>query len=381
MPILDSLIVSNEVEFQSLATDWNRLAYLTDPSSVFLRHEWSDASWQWLNKDDWQLCVICVKRDGELIGICPLVRHRTVRARIGLIELKGLVVPDNQEFSLIADSANIGDVVTGMLNALKSSRICWDILSLESVPANLPTTTTLENMAPGFGYSIRVLKSYENPGINLEDDWEVYYGRRSRRLKKGNNLIRNRLKRDGKEVEILCFDRTSTEFDLESLLNTLTKLSASSWKASTGLTLDNPGPGAFLSRLSEHAISNSWFLVWLLTIDQEPAAMEYQLEFNGVISGLRADYDARFEGYSPGTLLNWRIIERLFDRDASYYALGPGSNPYKSRWVEGGRELGDIVIYGTSIRARALAMLEMHIKPLARRLLQKKGHPQSLDRS
>jgi len=372
MPILSSLIVSDEVEFQSLADDWNRLANHVDPYSVFLRHEWSDASWQWLKKDDCELCIICVQRDGELIGLCPLVCHRTVRAGIGLVELKGLAVPDTQEFSLIADPANIGDVVTGLMNTLKSSRVRWDIMSLETLPVNLPATKALEDTAPGFGFGVQVVKSHENPGISLEGGWEAYYARRSRRLKNGNNLIRNRLKRDNKEVEIRCFDFASEGFELQSLLEILTKLSASSWKASTGLTLDNPGPGAFLTRLSEHAVTNSWFLVWLVTIDQEPAAMEYQLEFNGIISGLRADYDAKFKDYSPGTLLNWRIIERLFDRDASYYALGPGSNPYKSRWSEEGRELRDIVLYGTSIRARGLHSLETRLKPLARRLLRKK---------
>jgi len=373
MPTIDSLIISDEDELQSLADDWNRLAKCADPKSVYLRHEWSDASWQWLKKEGCELRVICVQRDGELIGVCPLVRHRVIRAGISLIELKGLAVPDTQEFSLIADPKNVSDVVTGLMNTLKSGRVSWDIMSLATLPVDLPATQALEEMAPRFGLGVETLKSHENPGINLEGDWEAYYARRSRRLKKGNNLVRNRLKRDNKDVEIQCFDCSSEGLELQSLLKTLTKLSASSWKADTGLTLDNAGPGAFLTRLSEHAISNSWFLVWLLTIDQEPAAMEYQLEFNGVISGLRADYDAKFEDYSPGTLLNWRIIERLFDRDACYYALGPGSNPYKLRWVEEGRKLRDIVFYGTSIRARGLRTLEMRIKPILRRLFQKKA--------
>ena len=138
-------------------------------------------------------------------------------------------------------------------------------------------------------------------------------------MKKGNNLIVNRLKRDNKSVEIRCYDHAAADsYDLASLMKTLVSLSASSWKASTGLTLDQQGPGAFINRLSELAMRNAWLLVWVLTIDGEPAAMEYQLEFKGVVSGLRADYDSRFDGYSPGTLLNWRIIEQLFERDASF---------------------------------------------------------------
>ena len=171
-------------------------------------------------------------------------------------------------------------------------------------------------------------------------------------------------------MEIRCYDFAAAgDFELASLLRTLVSLSARSWKASTGLTLENEGPGAFITRLSEHAMRNSWLLVWVLTINGEPAAMEYQLEFNGVVSGLRADYDSRFDQYSPGTLLNWKIIEQLFERDASYYSLGPGSNQYKMRWAEEQHQLNTVVLYGTSIRGRTVHAVELYIRPLVRRVM------------
>ncbi len=98
--------------------------------------------------------------------------------------------------------------------------------------------------------------------------------------------------------------------------------------------------------------------------------MEYQLEFNGCVSGLRADYDSSFEKCAPGTLLNWKIIEQLFERDVSYYSLGPGSNQYKMRWAEEQHELSTVVAYGTSGRGRALHAIEMYIRPLARRIIK-----------
>lgn len=370
---LNSLIVSDEASFQSLFDDWNDLAHRTDKNSVFFRHEWHDASWQWLRDDGCELCVVCIRRDGVLIGLCPLVCRRIKRAGMQLRQLTALAVPDNQEFSLLADPVDVEDVAACLMDVLKSGAVRWDIMSLERLPTDLPATKILQRKASGSGYGVHALQKHDNPGISLRDDWDAYYGRRSRRLKKGNNLVRNRLQRDGKVVEIKCFDSRSEGFELQALIKTLTEISASSWKAGTGLTLDNPGPGTFLARLSELAMENSWFLVWLLTIDEEPAAMEYQLEFNGVISGLRADYDGRFHDYSPGTLLNWKIIERLFERGASYYALGPGSNPYKARWVEDARELVDIVIFGSSIRARGLRIVELHLKPFIKRILRKVG--------
>lgn len=103
------------------------------------------------------------------------------------------------------------------------------------------------------------------------------------------------------------------------------------------------------------------------------------MEFNSVVSGLRADFDDEYSDSSPGTLLNWRIIEQLFGRDASYYALGPGSNAYKARWVEESRELVDVVIYGNSLRANAVRTLQLYVKPFVKRILGKNGASSSED--
>jgi CelD/BcsL family acetyltransferase involved in cellulose biosynthesis len=367
MPTIEHLCISDEAGFQGLVDEWNRLAARTDPRSVFFRHEWFDAAWRWL-RDTCSLCIVCIRRDGELIGICPLLRRRSTRARIAMTELKFLTVPDTQECGLLADPSDLGDVVTGIMDYLSSGKIYWDIMRLEKLPADSSVLKVLADTAHRTGYKVQVSDGGDNPGVGLKDSWQAYYGRRSRRLKKGNNLIVNRLKRDKKQVEIRCYRRTVDDIDQASLIKTVIALSASSWKSSTGLTLDNRGPGAFIVRLSEHAMRNSWFLVWVLTIDGEPAAMEYQLEFNGVVSGLRADYDPRFEEYSPGTLLNWRIIEQLFDRDSSFYSLGPGSNQYKMRWAEEHRQLKTLVAYGPSVRGWVVYVVENYMRPLARDL-------------
>jgi len=366
MPTIECSCITDEAGFQSLADEWNFLAARTDPCSVFLRHEWFDAAWCWKNGTG-NLCIVCIRRDAELIGICPLVLRRSTQSLLAVTVLEFLAVPDTQECGFLADPADLDDVIEGMMDYLSSSEIRWDIIRLEKLRADSPAIQALNDTMCRTGCTVQDLDDGINPGIGLEDDWASYYRRRSRRLKKGNNLIVNHLKRDDRQVEIRCYDSATTnDFDVASLMKTLVSLSASSWKSDTGLTLENEGPGAFIARLSEHAVLNSWFLAWVLTIDGEPAAMEYQLEFNGVVSGLRADYDPRFNEYSPGTLLNWKIIEQLFDREASSYLLGPGSNQYKMRWTEERRQLKTLVAYGTSARGRAVWAMEIYMRPLAR---------------
>ena len=41
-------------------------------------------------------------------------------------------------------------------------------------------------------------------------------------------------------------------------------ISRRSWKTETGNSLDNPGPQAFVRRLSELACERGWLSVWLM---------------------------------------------------------------------------------------------------------------------
>ena len=374
MPTITSFCIRDEASFLDLAKRWNQLADKTDSRSVFLRHEWFDATWNWI-KNACELAIICVLRDDELIGIGPFVLRHTTQVGMTVTVLEFLAVPDTQECSLIMDPADLDAVLAEMTKYLSSGDIHWDIMRLEKLRADSPMIPTLAAMVRRVSCAVQILDGDNSPGIALDDEWQSYYGRRSRRLKKGNNHIVNRLKRDNKQFEIRCYDHAaSSGYELSWLIDTLVNLSASSWKVSTGLTLDQQGPGAFINRLTEHAMRNAWLLVWILTIDGKPAAMEYQLEFNGIVSGLRADYDSHFDGYSPGTLLNWKIIEQLFQREASFYSLGPGSNEYKKRWAEEQQRLNTVVAYGNSACGLAACAVEMYMRPLASRIMRLLNH-------
>ena len=154
------------------------------------------------------------------------------------------------------------------------------------------------------------------------------------------------------------------------MLATVTELSSKSWKNSTGLTLDNPGPSAFISRLTGHAHKQGWLSVWLLKFDDTPVAMEYQLVYDGVISALRSDYDPAYEKLSPGTYLNWKMLEQLFNEDYGYYSMGPGGNTYKFRWAEEFPDQYRMTLYNRTWRGRLLGLLELKLRPMKRTIVE-----------
>ncbi len=326
-------LVTDAARFGALAPAWNALVDQMRPGSVFLRHEWFDASWQWRMLDS-KLHVLCVKRANVLVGVLPLVSRRMRLRGVRAAVLEPLGVPDTQRFDLIAAPADYGAVANRTLEHLAAERRSWDLVRLDRLTDLSAAASILR--ASGAEHDLRsaVAVDGDNPSVGLACRWAEYYATRSRRLKKANNYVANLLKRSGKAVELRHVTGVSAAGEVETALSAAIEVSARSWKQKTSLTLDNAGPGAFIRRLTEHARRNDWLSLFVLKIDGQAAAIEYQLNFGGEIAALRADYDPRWEELSPGSYLSWRLLETLFGRGLTAYRMGPGRNEYKLRWAD-----------------------------------------------
>jgi len=359
--------VKTEEGFQNLAADWNRLASLTDGRSVFLRHEWFDAAWQWI-KHDCTLQIFCVTKVKDVIGICPLVIRKRSYHGIPIRILEPLSVPDTQNWDILADPKCSKFVVAMLMEGLVKLRGGWDGIELDKLSSN----SNFMSHLPGLVGASRLGLHYEqhgtNPGIELREDWETYYRRRSRRLKKGNNYVLNRLRQSKMNFQLDWVHNGSLGWDeVSRILSDAIKISSLSWKKKTELTLDYRGPSNFINRLTEHAYRNKWLSIWMLSLDGQPAAMEYQLSYKGNVSALRADYDLSYEDMSLGTYLNWKLLQQLFTSDLQYYSMGPGDNAYKRRWAEDYPPLYRIVGFNNTIRGLMLRLLQSKFKRLVNR--------------
>lgn len=352
--------VTSHDRFLALRDEWGALRTRDPRASIFLHHAWADAAWAWRVHEAAPLLLL-VRRSSDLKGIVPLCRHRTHGRAY---ELSWLSVPDNQEADLVCAPGDRETVVEALAGWLARTRRYWSRLTLAQLPADGPTLPALLAALEAHGMPAAGREAERNPFIDLTTGWEAFYGTRSRRLKKGNNLIANRLQRAG----AVTVDRVTGEDVTPAIGETLRQLSAASWKQATRTTFDHPGPGAFLDTLIERGRAEGWLVVWLLTLDGETIASELHLEYAGRAHALRADYAEHAGELSPGSYLNWKIIERLFESALDRYELGPGTNPYKQRWTEEGLPLATIDAWPPTAIGRLKALWHLRLRPALVRL-------------
>ncbi|MBA2690841.1 MAG: GNAT family N-acetyltransferase [Burkholderiales bacterium] len=356
--------VKDEMGFQALKAAWNQLAGETNPECVFLRHEWFEAAWEW-RKTECELRVLYIFDRQEPLGIFPLVLER--RGNGAIRQLSFLEIPDSQSCDILVARQNRDTVVRAIVDEFFATRHGWDMLRLSRISSDSPILEPLFFEMVSRRLFTTLTPCGKNLRIDLKVDWPDYYSKRSRSLKKGNNLAANRLRKTGK-VEVVQVDELSADpATIAKFVRLLCRISSKSWKKSTGLTLDHAGPGRFIHCLTRHASEQGWLSVWLLTIDGEAVAMEYQIVYGGQVHALRADFDAAYSHLSPGSYLNWKLLEALFGSGRRNYYMGAGNNAYKLRWSEEGESLLQLNAYSPHLRGAALRFADVAVRPSLKR--------------
>ena len=356
--------ITDAADFRALQRDWNILQDQAERPSVFLRHEWFDAAWLW-QESGTQPLILTWYRAGHLTGAVAMAQWADRRAGLPLRALGFLSVPDTQECGPVAADTDRELIFAAFAQWLNSHGHRWDVLRLRGLPAATGDRARLAEHLARQGLPSAPAAAEANYYIGLTGTWDGFYTTRSRKLKKNNNLVANRLNAAG-DVQ-LAWHRG--EAAPEDALAQAVTISAQSWKADLGVSLDRPGPNAFIRRLSDHARRNGWLSIWLLALDGQPVAMEYQLIHGGRVHALRGDFVDRFEDLSPGAHLNHRIIRALFeDEEATTYLMGPGSNAYKRRWTDEAESLEGLWAYSRTLRGQWLQLWDKRLRPMARKV-------------
>jgi len=240
------------------------------------------------------------------------------------------------------------------------------VLALHGLPVASLTLKALHASLPGH-YRWQPLPALRSPYLNTAGTWDEFWAATSQRFKKTVRNVRNRL---GKAGAVSIEEHRVVAPD-SSVFADLLAVSERSWKAPHELAIATmPEMPEFFRGLTARASARGWLRLWLMRLDGRPVASEFQLEADGRVHALRADFDASLPvDLSPGTHLTAEIVRALFGRETVYeYDMGPGDNEYKSRWASDAHELRRLRIFRPGAYGTLLHTVEARVVGSLRRL-------------
>jgi len=346
-------VVTDYGRFLSLQREWSELLHATETDNVFLTHEWFRCWWEAFGADS-RMCILCARDRGRLVGIAPL-RIQTCRFRsLPVRKLSFMINSCSPEADFILVPPR-KPTLSAMLKYLAQRGEWWNIVELRRLRDNSQTWRELPDAVRGANLSMTTRADKQTPYITIAGEWNSFIAQRGRNFRK---IIRRRLNKLRRCSERICVCRLRSADQISEALQDVLDISSRSWKASRNAAItDRSGQVHFYERLSMLLGKRGWIDLWMMYYGHRPIAYEYHLNYRGVTSPIRADFDEQFADLSPGAHLEYEVLHALFDdskRAVREYNTCADGYAYEMRWTDRIRPHSRAWIFGGGVYGSVL---------------------------
>ena len=254
---------------------------------------------------------------GEWVGFLPLYETPTPDGPV-LRLVGGTDVADYLD--VIAVAGREEEVWKALLPALADEP--GATLDLRPVPAASPTAGLLSSLAGSAGLACRVDVEDRCPIVELADTWEGYLAGLSG---KDRHELRRKLRRA--EAGRPRVEVARTPAAMAALMDDFVALHRRS-KVGKARFMDEPME-VFYRELGRELADAGLAALWMLWLEDRPAAALFCLEQAGAVSLYNSGFDPEARAMSPGVVLIARTIEDAIARGFRRYDFLRGEEPYK----------------------------------------------------
>ena len=254
---------------------------------------------------------------GEWAGVLPLYETPTPDGPV-LRLVGGTDIADYLD--LIAVAGREEEVWKAMLPALGD--LAWRAIDLRPLPAASATPGLLSSLATSAGLACRVDVEERCPVIDLPETWDGYLAKLSG---KDRHELRRKIRRAEAGQPRIEVARAPDAMD--ALMDGFVALHRQS-KVGKARFMDE-SMEAFFRDLGRALAEAGLAALWMLWLEDRPAAALFCLEQAGSVSLYNSGFSPEARGMSPGVVLIARTIEDAISRGCRRYDFLRGEEPYK----------------------------------------------------
>ncbi len=248
--------------------------------------------------------VVMLKDDqGRPQALAPLCIAPTRKSGLTIKRLRFMVAVSwlDSDFLLMHPGAGaVPDVL-----AAATVNCDFDMLDLFAIPCSSPSLPAIEVFGARKGYTLGYLRPprWTNSLVSLDGTWEDYLARRSARTRYVMRRVDRKMGRCG-SAEI---EKSGGPDGLEGSLSTLECIVAKSWKDPSSYLR-----GGFWREFIELMSEKGLLSLYILRIDDRPAAFVVLLRHHKTIYWMQTAYDSDYAHLSPGTYLTTKAMRDCF---------------------------------------------------------------------
>lgn len=356
-------IISESNEFESLSEVWDSLIRKSkDNNPIYLTHEWLLTWWKHFGEGK-KLNILLIEKEGQLIGIVPLMR---TEYRIGLINIHALetIGSLNCNHICLVRSGKREEAVTAFIAYLEKEFDKGElVLRLTWVPGDCEFLDLLRSRISLHASNLIMQEKVKTlaPYITLPATWDEY----SRWLSPNRRHVLRRKLRSLEKAHSVEF-RDCTKDNLDDMLSRFIDLHEKRWQsANVSSVFSDPKMKGFYRDIATRFLEKGWLHFSCLIVDSEVASAEYGFIYNHKFYCATSARDIKYAEYSVGHLHQMFLIKYAIEKGLREFDFLKGDEPYKFHWTESSRRYINFVIgkrgLCSSLRLKLmLAFLRLH---------------------
>ena len=305
-------------DLMELAPRWRELLPNSGEDDVFLRPEWMESWWRvW--GDQHQMCSLVVRRDGNVVGIAPLMLSPRGRVR-RWTKMQFLATGPSDRLGIIAKDQD-PEVLEAVWRHVKGMS-CWDVLELRELWEKAPTYNSIKKAFPDLE-SLREKSLYVDITVG-HDNYFMSVPGIEKNLKRYWKKLR-------KDLDIEYREFYANE-NLLPRLEELKRINMKRWEGEGSSPFASPAMERFLSIVVEEHAGDLCLTFKGLYSGDRVVALNL-----GFLHGRRylyyiPGYDLELAQYSPGSVLRAKILEECMNRGYSELDFLRGKEKHKYQY-------------------------------------------------
>jgi len=231
----------------------------------------------------------------------------------------------------------------------------WDVLELQSIPADSPLATALPELARAGGCRVHLVETHRAPWFEV-DGIEDRLHRRFR-----GDMRRLERQLGGVELErISSFDRGA--------LADLFRLEAAAWKGAAGTAIAcDPKLVRYYTTLARLFARQRRLTLAFLRAQGKRVAGQLALEDGTTYYLIKVGYDPEFSRFGPGQILVRETAADAHRRGLRRYDMMGKDTPWKLKWTDTARAHASLTIYAPTALGQARWFARRVAAPVIRR--------------
>lgn len=300
-------------------------------ASIFSSLDWLISWWETFHNRQQLMVLAGFDSKLRLAGLAALYvsEERFLRVvRLHCLRFVGDGSGDSDNLDFVVRSGFEDAFANKLLEYLREQRDQWNIVRLNTMPANSPVADRVEQLLRKRQWtSFTAVR--DRLSILLPASWDEYLATLSSEDRK--NIIRYR--RRIEQRHSLRIYRCSHECELAACLDNLFRLHQLRWqgRGERG-TFAGRERRQFYERLSLRLLASNRLEFWMLELNGQIAAAQFAMRYRDNVYQLQEGYDPAHSSDRVGMVLRAEVLRQLISEGVRIYDFLGGTDQYKQRW-------------------------------------------------